>query len=117
MYNGQKLRVNILCVWGAAGLAGDVFDNVPPQHVLDLLLLETTLDDQAARTVDGTAGTQFSEQELSDVLVGTLHPLANLGDVGEDGLLVSFTETLWWGDLVALDAVAGEIGMLRVEEC
>lgn len=50
------------------------------------------------------------------MLVGTLHPLADLGDVGEDGLLVSFTETLRWGDLVALDAVAGEVGMLRVEK-
>ena len=50
------------------------------------------------------------------MLVGTLHPLANLGDVGEDGLLVSFTETLRRGNLVALDAVAGEIGVLRVEE-
>jgi hypothetical protein len=108
--------VNVLCVWGTAGLAGDVFDNVPPEDVLNLLLLETTLDDQTAGAVNGTASTQFGEQELGNVLVGTLHPLANLGDVGEDGLLVSFTETLRRRDLVALDAVAGEIGMLRVEE-
>lgn len=107
---------NVLCVGRTAGLAGDVFDDVSPQNVLDLLLLETTLDDKTARTVNGTAGTQFGKQELSDVLIGTLHPLANLGDVGEDGLLVSFTETLRWRDLVALDAVAGKIGMLRVEE-
>jgi hypothetical protein len=50
------------------------------------------------------------------VLVGTLHPLANFGDVGEDGLLVSFTETLGRRNLVALDAVAGEIGVLRVQK-
>jgi hypothetical protein len=107
---------NVLCVGRTAGLAGDVFDNVSPENVLDLLLLETTLNNKTAGTVDGTAGTQFSEQELGDVLVGTLHPLANFSDVGEDGLLVSFTETLRWRDLVALDAVAGKIGVLRVEE-
>lgn len=50
------------------------------------------------------------------MLVGTLHPLADLGNVGEDGLLVAFTETLWRGDLVALGAGAGEVGVLRVEK-
>jgi hypothetical protein len=110
------LTLGEVCVGGAARLASDVLDNVTPENVLNLLLLESTLDDEAARTVDGTAGTQFGEQELGDVLVGTLHPLANLGNVGEDGLLVAFTETLRGRDLVALDAVAGEIGMLRVEE-
>ena len=108
--------MNVLCVRGTAGLASDVFDDVPPENVLDLLLLETTLDNQTSGTVNGTAGTQFGEQELGNVLVSTLHPLANLGNVGEDGLLVSFTETLRRRDLVALDAVAGEIGVLRVEE-
>jgi hypothetical protein len=82
---------NVLCIWGTARLAGDVFDNVPPEHVLNLLLLEATLDDQPAVTSDGTAGTQLSEQELCDVLLGTLHALADLGNVGENGLLVAFT--------------------------
>jgi len=50
------------------------------------------------------------------VLVGTLHTLANLGKVGEDGLLVSFAHALWGRDLVALCARAGEVGMLCVEE-
>ena len=108
--------MNLLCVWGTASLAGDIFYDVPPENVLNLLLLETTLDDQTAGAVDGTAGSQFGEQELSNVLVGTLHPLANFGNVGEDGLLVSFAETLRWRDLVALDAVTSKIGMLRVEE-
>jgi hypothetical protein len=111
-----RIGENVLCVGRTAGLAGDVFDDVSPENVLNLLLLETTLDNETAGTVDGTAGAQFGEQELGDVLVGTLHPLANLGDVGEDGLLISFTETLRRRDLVALDAVAGKIGVLRVEE-
>lgn len=107
---------NVLCVGRTASLAGDVFDNVSPQDVLDLLLLETTLDNETAGAVNGTTRTQFGEQELGNVLIGTLHPLTDLGDVGKDGLLVSFTETLRWRNLIALDAVAGKIGMLRVEE-
>jgi hypothetical protein len=71
---------------GTAGFASDVFHDVATEDVLNLLLLETTLDDQAAGSVNGTRGTQLSEQELGDVLVGTLHPLGNLGDVCKDSL-------------------------------
>lgn len=46
------------------------------------------------------------------MLVCTLHPLADFGNVGKDGLLVAFTETLWRWNLVALCAGAGEVGML-----
>ena len=108
----RRARLDLLGIWRTAGLACDVFDNVSPQNVLDLLLLETTLDDQSALTSHGTTGTQLGEQELCNVLLGTLHPLADLGDVGEDGLLVSFTETLGRWDLVASCAGAREVGML-----
>jgi hypothetical protein len=70
----------------ATRFARHVFDNVPPEHVLDLLLLETALDDEAAGAVDGAGRAQLGEEELCDVLVGTLHALGDLGDVGEDGL-------------------------------
>lgn len=50
------------------------------------------------------------------MLVRTLHALANLGNVGKDGLLVAFTETLWRGDLIALCAGASQVGMRRVEQ-
>ena len=77
-----------------------VITNITTEDVLDLLLLETTLDNKTSRSIDGTTGTQLSEQVLGDVLIGTLHALANLVDIGEDRLLVSFTETLWWWNLV-----------------
>lgn len=57
-----------LGVGGSARFAGDVFYNVSSENVFDLLLLETTLDDQTTGSVDGTRGTQFGEQELGDVL-------------------------------------------------
>ena len=75
-----------LCVGRAARLARYVLDNVPTQYVLDLFLGETTLDDQTPAAVYGTAGTQFGEQELRHMLIGTLHTLADFGDVGEDSL-------------------------------
>ena len=36
--------------------------DISSQNVLDLFLLETTLDDQTSASVDGTARTQFSKQ-------------------------------------------------------
>lgn len=101
-----------LCVGGTAGLARDVLEDVFPENVLDLLLLETTLDDQSSATVDGTVCTQFGKQVLSDVLLGTLHALADIGNVGKDGLLVTFTETLGRRDLVASGAAGCVVGVL-----
>ena len=81
-----------------------------------MLLLETALNDQTPSFGDGTARTQLSKQKLGDVLLGTLHPLANLGEVCEDGLLVAFTHTLRGRNLVALGARAGKVGMCGMEQ-
>ena len=42
--------------------------HVTTQDVLDLFLLETTFDDEAADTVDASRCTHFGEHELNDVL-------------------------------------------------
>ena len=42
-----------LGIWGAASFAGYVFHNIAPQNVLNLFLLESTLDDQASTAVHG----------------------------------------------------------------
>lgn len=107
-----QLRVGRL-----AGLARDVFDDVLAQHYLQLLGLEATLDDQLPATSDRAAGTQLGEQERGDVLVGALHALADLSEVGEDGLLVAFAHTLGRRDLVALAASRGVLGVLLGEGC
>lgn len=99
-----------------ARLARHVLDDVLPQHVLQLLRLETTLDDQTSGTSGGAARTQFGEQECGDVLLGPLHTLANLGKVGEDGLLVAFTHALGRWDLVALGSSGGVVGVLLGEK-
>lgn len=123
-------------VGASAGLAGDVFNwkmsatiaynvggyvcnehtNVSSQHVLDLLLLETTLDDQTPAAVDTAAGTQFREQELHDVIVRPLHALANVGNVGKDGPAVAFTQTLRRRNPVRLGPARQQIRVVALDE-
>lgn len=102
--NAQKLDKDLITL-----------TNIPSENVLDLLLLESTLDDQSSATIHGSTGTQLSEQELRNVLVRPLHPLTDVRNVGEDGLLVSFTEALWRWDLVALAAARGKVRMRVVQ--
>ena len=68
-------------VWRSASLAGNIFHcvtvskfyvsitvddggltDIPSQHVLNLFLLESTLDNQTPTAIDGTTGTQFSKE-------------------------------------------------------
>lgn len=75
-----------LCLWTLAGLTDDVLGDVSSENVFDLLGLETTTNDKTLRTVNGTNGTQLGEKELNDVLWLTVHTLANVDNVGKDGL-------------------------------
>lgn len=65
--------------------------DVSPQHVLNLLLLEPSLDDQSPRTIYTATRPQFCKDELHDMLLAPLHPLADIWNVRKDGLLVAFT--------------------------
>ena len=62
--------------------------------MLDLLLLEATLNNETAGTVDRAGGTHFRKHILDDVLGLAMHTLADVGDIREDGLLVTFTQNL-----------------------
>lgn len=53
-------------------------------------------------SVHTAVGTQLGEKELHDVVIGTLHALADIRDIGKDRSPVPFTETLRRGDLVGL---------------
>lgn len=46
----------------------------------------------------------------------SLHALANIGNVGENGTTVTFTQTLRRGDLVGLGAAGQEIGVVALDE-
>ena len=83
--------------------------DIPTEDVLDLLLLEATLDDKTAGSIDGAGGTHFGEHVLDDMLWLPVHTFADIGDVGEDRLLVSLAQDLRRRDGVPL-AGRGEQG-------
>lgn len=70
--------------------------------MLDLFLLEATLDDKAPGTIHRAGGTHLGEHVLNDVLRLPVHTFADIGDVGKDGLLVAVTQKLWRRDRVPL---------------
>ena len=80
--------------------------------MFDLLLLEATLDDKTTRTINGAGGTHFREHVLDNMLRLPVHTFADIGDVGEDRLLVAFTKNLRGCDGVPL-AGGGEEGGVR----
>lgn len=88
---------------------GEEHTDVPTQNVLDLLLLEATLDDKAPGTVHRAGGTHLREHVLNDVLRLPVHTFADVGDVCKDGLLVAVTQKLWRRNRVPL-ADGGEEG-------
>ena len=83
--------------------------------MLDLLLLEATLNDKTAGTVDGAGGTHFREHVLDNVLRLPVHTLADIGNVGEDGLLVAFTQDLRGRDGVSLAGGREQCGVRGVQ--
>lgn len=76
-----------------------------------MLLSVSSLDDESMRTIDRTTRSKFGKEESNNVLVLPVHLLANLGQVGEDGLLVSFFEHLRRGDGVS-SSISIELGVL-----
>lgn len=90
--------------------------DISSEDVLNLLLLETTLDNQTPSAVDTSAGTQFGEQELHNVVIRTLHTLADIGDIGENGTTVTFTQTLRRRDLVRLGTAGEHVGVVALDE-
>jgi len=98
------------------GWVGELHTDVSSKDVLNLLLLETTLDDQSLATIDGATRTQFGKQVRGDVLVSSLHTLTDFVQVGKDSLLVTFTETLWWRNLVASGSARCVVGVLLCQK-
>lgn len=60
----------------SASVAGDVLLDVPPQHVLDVLLLEPALHDELVVAVDGADRSQLGRQEGQQMLGLTVKPEA-----------------------------------------
>ena len=50
------------------------------------------------------------------MVVRTFHTLADIGDVGENGTTVTFTQTLRWRDLVRLGTAGEQVGVVTLDE-
>lgn len=50
------------------------------------------------------------------MLIGTLHTSTDLGNVGEDGTTVTFTQTLGWRNLIGLGAAGKQVGVVALDE-
>ena len=62
-------------VRGPAGVARHVLLDVPPQHILYVLLLEAALEDELVVAVDSRAGrTQLGSEEGQQMLGLTMQP-------------------------------------------
>lgn len=92
-----------------AGAVGptDVFSD----HAFNLFLLETTFDDESSTPVNRAAGTQFGKQIGSEMVLGSFHALADIGNVGKNRLPVAFAHTLGRRNL---EALAASESMIRV---
>lgn len=75
-------------------MTGDILLDVATQHVLDLLGLETALDDQLLVTVHGATGTQLGQQEIEQMLGQAMQGFRNVHEVGEGGLLGAHAQHL-----------------------
>ena len=117
LFAGDEEDAVLLCelgFWTLASLADDVFGDVSSEDVLDLLGLETAADDETLGAVDGADGSQLGKEELDDVLGLTVHTLADVDDVGKDGLFGAVSGDLR-RDHGELFLVAGEGGVLGAE--
>lgn len=50
------------------------------------------------------------------MVVGPLHTLADISNVGEDSTSVTLTQTLRWGNLVRLGTARQQIGVVALDE-
>ncbi len=57
------------------------------EQILNLLLLEPTLDNQTLRSINRASRSHFSEQVLNDVLGLSAHSLTNITEIRECSLL------------------------------
>jgi len=96
----------------ATGVTSHILLDIPSEHILNMLLLEPSLHDQLAATVNGTTGTQLSEKESQQVLGLTMQHLRNLGKVGERGLFSSHTDNLWGSHDELLAPAVDHVGVL-----
>lgn len=100
---------------GKGGFGAFILTDIMPQNVLDLLLLELATDNETTGTVHRASCTQFGEQVLDRVLRWSMHTLADIGNVCEHRLLVSFSGNAGRSNDVSFARVGEEGGVGSME--
>ena len=75
------------------------FTDITSQHVFNLLLLETTFDNQTACAIDGTSCTHLREKILNNVVGWPSHTFADIGNICEDTLLAFTVDDGGWNSV------------------
>mmetsp|Transcript_16695 Transcript_16695/g.28658 ORF Transcript_16695/g.28658 Transcript_16695/m.28658 type:complete len:291 (+) Transcript_16695:301-1173(+) len=102
------------CVHAFAAAAQHVLSNVAPQHRLERLWQEASLDHQSLLSVQRPAGTQLCQQVHAHMLLLPVHGLAQVHEVGEHCLFGAFTRNLWWLQHCTA-ALSGELRVALLE--
>lgn len=89
--------------------------NVLAQDILNLLLVETTTENQTLGSVHRSLGTQLGVEEHEDVLGLTMHTTANVDKVCKRRLLCALTSDLGWNDSVPA-LLSCELGVVEVKK-
>jgi len=92
-----------------ASVAGNVLDDILLEQRLDMLGVETTLQDHLTITGDGTFGTKLSAEEFEDVLDRSVHDLAGFLGVGPTDLLGTDTDNLRGNHLKFMGFAGGQL--------
>ena len=101
-----------------ASLADNVLGDVPSQHILNLLRLESPTNRESLRAVHGTDSSQLGEEVLNDVVGLSMHTLADVDNVGKKGLLGTIPRNLGrnHGELLLLARESRVLRTQRLED-
>merc|ERR1719264_767464 len=82
-------------VRGSACVAGDILLDVPSQHILYVLLLESPFHDELVAAINGATSTKLSKEEGEQMLGLPVEHLGNFREVGKRSFLASYSHHLW----------------------
>merc|ERR1719264_1702492 len=82
-------------VRGSACVAGDILLDVPSQHILYVLLLESPFHGELVAAINGATSTQLSKEEGEQMLGLPVQHLGNFREVSKRSFLASYSHHLW----------------------
>merc|ERR1719264_866411 len=99
-------------VRGSACVAGDILLDVPSQHILYMLLLNSPFHDELVAAINCTTCSQLSKEESEQMLGLPVEHLRNFGEIGECSFLASNSHYLWRSHNKLLFLAGDHVGVL-----